>query len=69
MLADLGLLYCAVFWGLSFPTMKILNGMYSTMKLENIPLEANGWKVYCRYTNNAGSADTASALITVKSAP
>ena len=49
-----------------FPTMKILNGMYSTMKLENIPLEANGWKVYCRYTNSAGSTDTASALLTVK---
>ena len=52
-----------------FPTMKILNGMYSTMKLENIPAEANGWKVYCRYSNKAGSVDTASALITVKSAP
>ncbi len=52
-----------------FPTMKILNGMYSTMKLENIPAEANGWKVYCRYSNKAGSVDTATALITVKSAP
>ena len=51
-----------------FPTMKIINGMYSTMKLENIPVEANGWKVYCRYTNSAGSTDTASALITVKAA-
>lgn len=27
-LADLGLLYCAMFWGLSFPTMKILVGIY-----------------------------------------
>ena len=51
-----------------FPTMKIINGMYSTMKLENIPAEANGWKVYCRYTNSAGSTDTASALITVQGA-
>lgn len=28
MLADLGLLYCAVFWGASFVTMKILVGVY-----------------------------------------
>ena len=28
MLADLGLLYCAVFWGISFPAMKILVGIY-----------------------------------------
>lgn len=28
MLADLGLLYCALFWGISFPAMKILVGVY-----------------------------------------
>ena len=28
MLADLGLLYCALFWGISFVTMKILVGVY-----------------------------------------
>lgn len=28
MLADLGLLYCALFWGISFPAMKILVGIY-----------------------------------------
>ena len=28
MLADLGLIYCAVFWGFTFPTMKILVGIY-----------------------------------------
>ncbi|MBQ3397679.1 MAG: DMT family transporter, partial [Synergistaceae bacterium] len=28
MLADLGLLYCAMFWGFTFPTMKILVGIY-----------------------------------------
>ena len=28
MLADLGLLYCAFFWGASFVTMKILVGVY-----------------------------------------
>lgn len=30
LLADLGLLYCAMFWGFSFPTMKILVGIYPT---------------------------------------
>lgn len=43
MLADLGLLYCAVFWGLSFPTMKILVGVYPTC-----------WLLFLRFT--AGSA-------------
>ena len=28
MLADLGLLYCAFFWGVTFPAMKILVGIY-----------------------------------------
>lgn len=51
-----------------FPTMKIYNGQYSDMTLENVPAELNGWKVYCRYTNKAGSIDTGSALITVKGA-
>ena len=52
-----------------FPTLNIINGMYSTMKLENIPMALNGWRVYCRYTNNQGSTDTGTALITVKAAP
>ena len=30
MFADLGLLFCATFWGISFPTMKILVGIYPT---------------------------------------
>ncbi len=50
-----------------FPTLDVWHGMYSTMKLNNIPLELNGWSVYCRYTNNNGSTDTKSALITVLS--
>ena len=48
-----------------FPTMQVANGMYSTMQLSNIPIGANGWKVYCRYTNNGGSTDTNSAVLTV----
>lgn len=52
-----------------FPTLVIVNGMYSDLKLQNIPLELNGWKVYCRYTNDFGSTDTKSARITVTPAP
>ena len=48
-----------------FASMKILDGMYSTMKLEDIPLAASGWSVYCRYTNRVGSTDTARATLTV----
>ena len=51
--------------GQRFPTMQVANGMYSTMQLSNIPIGANGWKVYCRYTNNGGSSDTRSAVLTV----
>ena len=51
--------------GLQFPNMQIRNGMYSTMELRNIPLELNGWSVYCQYRNTAGSKNTDSAQITV----
>ncbi len=53
--------------GTRFPNMQVTNGMYSKMTLSNIPAEANGWKVYCRYTNNAGYTDTNTALLTVGS--
>ena len=51
-----------------FPQMKIVNGDQGTMQLQNIPLNANGWKVYCRYSNNSGTADTKMATITVQGA-
>ena len=50
-----------------FPKLEIINGMYSTMKLNTIPAELNGWRVYCRYRNNNGYTDTQMALITVTS--
>ena len=51
----------------AFPTMEILNGMYSNLQLKNIPYSANGWKVYCRYSNpGAGYVDTGKATITVR---
>ena len=52
-----------------FPSLKVIDGMYSTMTLENVPYELNGWRVYCRYTNDYGSTDTKTALITVRPAP
>ncbi len=48
-----------------FPNMQILNGMYSTLELKNMPLELNGWKVYCQYRNRVGSTNTEKATITV----
>jgi hypothetical protein len=48
-----------------FPQMEIIDGMYSTMTLKNVPYELNGWRVYCRYSNNVGVSDTKTALITV----
>ena len=52
--------------GRQFPTMKVEDGMYSLMKLSNIPLSADGWKVYCRYTNSDGYTNTNTATINVK---
>ena len=52
-----------------FPTMEILNGMYSNLQLKNIPYSANGWRVYCRYSNSNGYTDTGMALITVRPNP
>ena len=51
-----------------FPQMKIVGGDPSTTQLQNIPLNANGWKVYCRYSNNSGTADTKMATVTVQGA-
>lgn len=48
-----------------FPSMTIVNGFTKDMTLENIPTSLNGWKVYCRFTNNFGATNTNTALITV----
>ena len=50
-----------------FPTMKILNGYTKDLTLDSIPAAANGWRVYCRFSNDAGSVKSGSALITVVS--
>ena len=49
-----------------FPTLTIKNGYTKDLTLENIPEALNGWRVYCRFSNNAGSVNTATASITVK---
>ena len=48
-----------------FPTMQVYYGVYSKMELRNVPLAADGWKVYCRYTNGFGDTDTEMATLTV----
>ncbi len=51
---------------MQFPTLEIVDGFASTMRLRNIPAELNGWRVYCRFSNNVGATNTLSALITVR---
>ena len=51
-----------------FPTLKIKGGNTKDLTLENIPAALNGWKVYCRFMNDSGSANSGMALITVQGA-
>ena len=46
MLADLGLFYCAFFWGVSFPVMKILVGVYPTCWLLFLRFLAGALMIY-----------------------
>ena len=48
-----------------FPSLKIFNGYAKDMTLENVPEALNGWKVYCRFSNDYGSIDTDLAAISV----
>ena len=49
----------------TFPPLRVIMGNTKDMTLDNIPYSLNGWRVYCRFSNNYGSADTGMALITV----
>ena len=51
-----------------FPVLKITGGNTRELKLEGVPELFNGVKVYCKFSNEAGSVNTSSAKITVKSA-
>ena len=48
-----------------FPAMNIIGGNTKDMTLEGIPEALNGCRVYCRFSNYAGSVNTATALLTV----
>ena len=50
-----------------FPTLKVINGFTKDLTLEDIPAALNGWKVYCRFSNNAGAVNSGMARITVVS--
>ena len=50
------------------PDMEILNATTPNLQLKSIPASANGWRVFCRYTNTAGYKDTDTAMITVRGA-
>ena len=52
-----------------FPGLRIIGGNTKDLTLQQIPEAFNGVRVYCRFSNRAGSVDTASALITVLPAP
>ena len=49
-----------------FPALKITGGNTKELKLEGVPELFNGVKVYCKFSNEAGSVNTSSAKITVK---
>ncbi len=48
-----------------FPPLQVIMGNTKDMTLTNIPYSLNGWRVYCRFSNYSGTADTAMARITV----
>ena len=50
-----------------FSKLEVVKGFASTTQLNNIPAEMDGWKVYCRFSNDAGSVNTGTASITVTS--
>ena len=48
-----------------FPTLNIIDGYTNNLRLKNIPEALNGWKVYCRLSNDSGAVKTEQATITV----
>ena len=51
-----------------FPTLVVSKGYASTTHIFHIPAEMNGWRAYCKLSNDVGSVNTNAALITVKGA-
>ena len=52
-----------------FPALRLRHGDRTNMELSNIPIEMDGWSVYCRFSNEFGSNDTSLAKLTVKPGP
>ena len=54
-----------------FPGLKIVDGMYATVRVRNIPAGLDGWSVACQFSNREGAVMTDAALIKVnaKAAP
>lgn len=50
-----------------FPNLKITGGNTKELTLEGIPEAFNGCRIYCKLSNSAGSVNTATALLIVKS--
>ena len=50
----------------AYPQLGISGGGSKDVLLTNIPAELNGWRVYCRFTNEYGSTDTKTATITIQ---
>ncbi len=50
-----------------FPALTVIGGSTNELTLNGIPEMFNGCKVYCKFSNSAGSVNSAPALITVTS--
>jgi hypothetical protein len=48
-----------------FKTMVIDGGYTKDLTLKSIPAEFNGWRVYCKFSNDSGSTNTEKATVTV----
>ena len=51
--------------GEQFPTLKVSGKNSNKLVLSNIPMEMDGWQIYCRYGNTSGKSDTSMATLTV----
>ena len=52
-----------------FAGLKIVGGDRPTMQLGGIPADLNGWRVYCAFSNNIGTTNTAAARILISGMP
>lgn len=51
-----------------FPDLTVIGGSTNELTLNGVPEIFNGCKVYCKFSNSAGSVSSAPALLTVTSA-